>query len=58
MIGRTVREVSEATDQEILDTIAKLDKVVKTHPQKSQKAQAATRRTVLQNELVRRAIQS
>jgi hypothetical protein len=54
MIGKKSGQVSEATDQEILESLDKLDKVIRTHPQKSQRAQAGSFKAVLLNEMSRR----
>tara|TARA_R110000737_G_scaffold81709_2_gene114070 strand:+ start:467 stop:679 length:213 start_codon:yes stop_codon:yes gene_type:complete len=54
MIGKNTRSVNEATDQELSDSLIKLNKVIKTHPQKSQKAQSGSFKKVILQEMGRR----
>ena len=54
MIGKTTKAVSQATDQDLSDSLVKLNKVIKTHPQKSQKAQAGSFKKVIIQEMGRR----
>tara|TARA_R110000850_G_scaffold193_1_gene1472 strand:- start:493 stop:663 length:171 start_codon:yes stop_codon:yes gene_type:complete len=48
------KQVTQMTDNQILEKIKKLESVIKRHPQKSMKAKAGGTKAVLCNELARR----
>jgi len=53
-----VKELNGATIEELHAKLAKLDKVIDTHPQKSMRAKAGSSKAVILGELSRRRAES